>query len=277
MFARRDLAGTGRCEGIHVRSSPKSHPTISVMASYCADYAGLDHPTPGGTLCILPREVRDEIYRLVVTDCEVVCVARDETSNATIRTHEHEFAILKVSKAINHEVSEVWLSECVFRFTISPRFPRIIRLPAKLSDRIKNVRIVLPSKISNAWAGDWRPKVHYDPVFKATFAPFTGTRFARNTLDVILLYPYAAGIIYLISDTILEAFKALTGFRTVFIHVVFQSHIKYRYKLGSELDELSQGLKNKLEPTLGTATESASNKTLHLTFHPRKKRINATK
>ena len=81
----------------------------------------------------------------------------------------------------------------------------------------------------------------------------------------------------MVSNTILEALKALTGFRTVFIHVEFQNCGKYKLRAGPEPDELSQELKKRLESTLGTATESASSKTLHLTFHPRKNRINATK
>lgn len=81
-------------------------------------------PQHGGALFILPRAVRDEIYRSVVKRCYIIPICQGKICTAQIIADDNkfgmrkgrEFALFRVSKAISHEASEIWSSESSFSF-----------------------------------------------------------------------------------------------------------------------------------------------------------------
>lgn len=53
------LTDTKKSEILHLKSLPESHSTTTTCLTASGD------PAHGGALFILPREIRDEIYRLM--------------------------------------------------------------------------------------------------------------------------------------------------------------------------------------------------------------------
>ena len=87
------------------------------------DQALLGDPGHGGALFLLPREVRDEIYRLLVKGRYLettwfydyrYCKDRGDTREYTMA----DFSVLRLSKAIGREATEILYSESVFRFVV---------------------------------------------------------------------------------------------------------------------------------------------------------------
>ena len=70
-------------------------------------------------LFLLPRELRDEIYRLVLKGHYVIRVESAKRNSSAKATKNRDLSILMVSKAIWHEASDIWLSESTFQFRIS--------------------------------------------------------------------------------------------------------------------------------------------------------------
>ena len=69
---------------------------------------------PGlGTLCILPREIRDEIYRHLAKGHYWF---KHNTGKITSRTKVPDLTLFSVSKATHDEISSLFYSESVFQF-----------------------------------------------------------------------------------------------------------------------------------------------------------------
>ncbi len=88
-----------------------------------------DNPKTGGALFQFPREIRDEIYRLLVKDRylvgkpSILVTEDDKKSLGEIDVAESVrpgFAILRVSKVVGYEAAEILYSESVFRYVIDP-------------------------------------------------------------------------------------------------------------------------------------------------------------
>ena len=102
-------------------------------------YSALGDPKHGGALFILSREVRDEIYRLVVKKRYVIHITRWNDSIPS--RGKHNFAILQVSKAINHEASDILYAESVFRISMNFYSYKVSSVPAHLANRMNNAEI----------------------------------------------------------------------------------------------------------------------------------------
>lgn len=265
--------GAENPEAVKSRLGP--HNTTPTMLSYTTISTALGIPEHGGAIFILPREVRDEVYRLVVQGFYTIYVPHGKTRTAAIRTRESDFAILKVSKAISEQSLEVCLRESVFRFIIQFSQPVIICLPDKLTDPMKNVEIVLDDT-SLLHLNHYEVKSdHIDAVCKAGIAPFTGTDIARNSLR-FLLSCCGPEMIDMLSLHLYETFKALTGFRTIIFEVEPSGCLTHEKRLGwTTAEKLSMviggvilEMKHTLVSTLGPATEKVLEGKGYLTFHP---------
>lgn len=263
------------------KAQPNPHYTTPTMLSYPTTSTGLGNSRHGGAIFNLPREVRDEVYRLVVKGFYPIYVPHGKTWTAAIRTKESDFAILKVSKAISQEVLEVYLPESVFRFIIQLSQPATICLPSKLTNRMKNVEIVLnDTSLSHLNYRGLRSD-HINTACRAGIAPFTGAHIARNSLR-FLFSCCGPDMIDMLSVHLYETLKALTGFRTVIFEVEPSGCLAHEKRMGwitaEELSEVIDGIvqemKNTLVPTLGPATERVLDGKGYLTFHPREQLVN---
>ena len=116
---------------------------------------------PGGALFLLPREIRDEVYRLVVrgsyldTKCLYRYSGKASEPQQGVRP---DFAILRVSKSISREATEILYSESVFRFLITcgvsgrrilmPDLGRIKRLAPMIQNVVLDVdRFLVPDNV----------------------------------------------------------------------------------------------------------------------------------
>lgn len=242
----------------------------------------------GGTLFTLPREVRDEIYRLVVKDLYFIYACEGKTHMAGIRTEESDFSILETSKATSREVLEIYYQESVFSFTTRFGPSGIICLPKKLTDRMKNVRLVVLNINILYLRQDELEMDNVNSLCKAVITPFAGTHIARKNLHVEVFCD-GPGMIGMLPIPVFEILKALTGFRTLVIEV--SPNFLLRKKMENEMatekevsDSIYQTLtgalrviRNTLEPSLGSATENFVGRVGRLTFHPREHTVNSTR
>lgn len=156
-----------------------------------------------------------------------------------------------MSRAIRHEFYEIWISETIFQFEVSPDIDDIIRLPPKLTNRIKMVNLNLWGVPIEGLRRDGPKSWLLDAFCKFTLGPLTGALIERKSLEVGLGWsqtPYKMNVV--LSSPVVETLKAMTGFRTVLFQFSIQKQPVAPFSNG-----LSQDIKNALEPTLGPATE----------------------
>ena len=262
------------------KSRPGPHCATSAKACSLSSPTGLSSlgdPQHGGALFILPRELRDEIYRSVVY---IIPIRQGKICTAWITANESkfgmrkglEFALFRVSKAISHEASEMWSSESSFSFKVKTvdQGNQNICLPAKVTGRLKRVRFHFPPEV---YIGCSKPErldtERITAVFKAAIAPFTGSHILRNSLAVDFGWngkePTSA------LGPIFETFKELTGFATVSFEVYYCPLVERKEQdLTRVFHLIGRQLGKMLEPTLGPpATKYHKGLGRTPTFHPR--------
>ena len=258
-----DLTDAKEFTPVHAESPLKPHCTTSKR---------LGDPQHGGSLFVLPREIRDEIYSLVRKGARDSCPMR--TLRNRIRTPESHFALLAVSKAVGQEFFEQWLSAPNFRFQllILSEIDPVILLPPKYTKCIKNLHLdscpmdTDPHSFDAVWGISTECLETLgacDSLVKAALAPFMGAHSERNSLDVDLWYYNPDRMAVVLSSPGFEAFKALVGFRTVTFRVGARS------KATREIPLILEGIKKVLEPSLGPATEAHEYCTIRIAFRPR--------
>ena len=154
----------------------------------------------------------------------------------------------------------------------------MIRLPTKLTDRMKNVKLILTNTSILRWV---RRSITFDrikTICNAGIVLFTSAHIPRNTLGIELIRdgPYTIDMLRI---HLFETFKAMTGFRTVTIEIskdlsfrtelVMMTEKEFEELIFQMLAGISQELKKTLEPTLGPAIEETRQAVWYLTFHPR--------
>ena len=250
----------------------------------------MSNPHYEGTLFFLPREIRDEIYRLVVKKDYIIYVTQSKNDPVPPTKDKHDFAILEVSKAVSDEASEILYSESVFSFYIDFSAHGIFCVPTQLTKRMKNVDFRFRGL--STWHSDLFPpntyptyQDHINTISQAAIADFTGAEIERNNLRIRLSL-CGPGMISTLSVHILERIKALVGFRTVILEILpLRSAVKawqmrfrqYFLQLGTQQAfQIRRGLLDTLEPTLGSAIQDANGDVFFLTFRPREHILKST-
>ena len=106
--------------------------TLLVLAMSSTANIQLGDPSQGGALFLPPREIRDEIYRLLVKGRYLADKPLNQdgwyNTDDDIDTKDiddgPDFSILRVSKILSHEAGEILYSDSVFRFVIDFNHPR---------------------------------------------------------------------------------------------------------------------------------------------------------
>ena len=185
--------------------------SIEITASSTCQTAMMSSNNPGlGTFSILPREIRDEIYRNLVKDNYCFYYAATRPCRWTLRmvsrsrTKKPDLALLLVSKATYDELSSMFYSESVFRFDFDrPHNP--IYLPEPIVPRMMKIELLFGCE----WWQDYH--VRAVKMFKSK-----GT--LRDSLTVTSDFgPPDFGEMW--TDVLSKEFEAFKSFRTVILKV----------------------------------------------------------
>ncbi len=269
--------------------SPSSDTTTSNIESTLSKTTLRGDPKHGGALFTLPREIRDEIYRVLVKGRHNVYFNVEDEEGGTFTKptvlDKPDLVILQIPRAISHEAGEILYSESVFRYGMNFKASKVLQPPAHLVSRMKKVKMLvgnLTSRSDSRIYRDTHPS--YIPrmtaIFKATFDNFLGAQTLRDTCHVQLT-DFEPGMTKQLSSYILPKLKDFTGFRTVLVEICLEEKCLARVQwecsqsIGSEKKTIAKvgrvrwAIKNAMEPTLGPATDTDNGYAISLEFHPR--------
>ena len=225
-----------------------------------------DNPSLG-TLVILPREVRDEIYRYLVIgrynlyqcscdgSAEIYTITKPQLALKPANDHPN-LAISEVSKVTHDEATSILYSESVFRYRGDYAYVRVpwTPPPASAFDRLMKIECEFDWF---HWSDEWYDAHRFiiDNQLYAILDTLTGFGKLRN----MLLIKFTLGppdTCEALFSHVIRRLKALVGFRTVIIVV------------GKESEHIARTMEQEMVPTMGTATVSCVDLNTHLKFHP---------
>ena len=227
--------------------------------------APLGDPKHGGALYRLPREIRDEIYRLLLNG-HYRRVHRYSSKKKHICNDANSgFAILRVSKVVSCEATEILYSDSVFRFVITS-IPSLGYLMCPNLDHEKRLAPMMKSVILDVEIfGLDIPESVFQRNMDAAVRVFGGSGIQRQSL---LIRMFGCDR-YLLEGNMLakvcHSFKAFVGFRTATVVVLLGSceHEKLgpRYTTESNriglmrkwISRITQALAKELESAWGRA------------------------
>lgn len=256
------------------------------MASTVSNLRPLGDSKHGGALFTLPRELRDDIYRLLVKGCHLVFGSGSERRVSSKQVDKPDSVILRISQATSHEAQEVFYSESAFHYSIDFNSLESLDLPTQTVKRMKNLNFDI-REITSA------DKAYYPyqddhlthegrimAICEAFIVNFTGTEILRNALQV-RFYKFMPETMKPISNYFLRELRIVDGFRTVVVTISPRRSCKILLQeeqsqsMGSngemtaKFERATQAVKDAMEPTLGPAIIGNYGFTIYLEFCPR--------
>ena len=235
-------------------------------------YASLGDPKHGGALFLLPPEIRDEIYRLLVkgsyldTGCFYQYSGKEFDARNNVRA---DFAILQLSKSIGREATEILYSESVFRFVITTRLCEEHILIPDL-DRMKRLAPMIQNVILDIRKFDV-PDPFYEKNMGIAVQNFGGLDIRRRSLLVRMLgcskfWAKAKGL-----PRVCQQLKAFVGFSAATLEVWPEESLLSGPRtspstvVGAMIDRktrkvvarIAQAVAEELEPVLGPAVSGS--------------------
>lgn len=262
-------------------------------------YIMTDHK-PGGSLSALPREVRDEIYRMVIGQIHLV-VADDILPDLvdpygvvekSVSEDDKNFPILRVSKFINEEATKILYGDSLCRYVIDLHTDADEHsTPPTLSTTKRMMNLELQVDAVGERYDHWRNTLvskgySYQEETKQfcekMILQFSGTEILRRSMRV-KLQKTSPQFLRALQGGILQALKTLQGFEEVVIQVacfiVAGTHLggdSPLSKFWEPAEVTRDAMRRGLEPALGPATTiclSRNGQKPYATcieFHPRK-------
>ena len=264
------------------------------MSSTVRDQINGGTRQPLGNLSLLPREIRDEIYRQVLSkmhqafySCSLVeSVIHVQPDRCTLSLLKGErggktksgLSILRLSKAIQDEAMPLMYSEVIFFFSyyINPFPPRRtfgIDITTRMTNIVVSYDIALELEKTPDATMVWNVSMGHVSGRPGDLALFQGASIKRNSILIDLslreLSSHATKITRL---PLFEAVKRFTGFKTVGVRItaVFPRRTPARgssetatnksldvarwEKLYAGLEPLLMAMSEALEPTLGKSS-----------------------
>ena len=224
--------------------------------------------SPGGTLFKIPRQIRDEIYRLLVKGRYLII---HESPPSDIKSTEPSatayLAILRVSKAISHEALRIMYQESMFHYVLefdhlrSYGNPRLVQAvlphltPAidHMIDHMMNIKI---SMLGDFHAEDAAHIRH------AIFVNHIWTKVERDTLQIQVHGPYQRMLIF----HTLQGIGIVPNVRTVIVIVQCIGR-KNNWKYEDIENIIGTGLGPPVRGYMHDPTSST--RWYYLRFHPR--------
>ena len=257
--------------------------TSSSMASTISNPTSLGDPKNGGALFTLPRELRDEVYRLLVK--RRYTVFGDPSPKDTM-VAKPDLAVLRVSRAISCEAHEIFYSESILRYQINLQDYDTIKAvtpPAQPVNHMKKVKMMISGlEPLKATAIDrLRYNRHANDICAATLQNFTGAQIFRDNCQIQFL-GFNPDMIGSLKTHILPTLAAFTGFRTLLIEVYLEDDLKADLreevkvfgetgvagKIMKRFKSAIQVMQKAMEPTLGPAKRYYYAFSYDLEFHP---------
>ena len=216
----------------------------------------------GGALFLLPREIRDEIYRLLVKGSylDTGCFYRYVYAHTEAPL---DFAVLQLSKSIGREATEILYSESVFRFVISEMSFGEHILPADL-DRMERLAPMIQNVILDVRFD--KQNTFYEMNMGIALQTFGGLAIRRRSLLFRMLRGSMSCTDWKDLSRICQQLKAFVGFRTVTVEVlpvvsVFRppldssstNEVMRFAKIKKKVIRAAQAVAEELEPVLGPA------------------------
>ena len=274
-------------------TSPSPHTTASTMTSTVSNLTPLGDPKHGGALFTLPREIRDDIYRLLIKGRYLVFRHIDsERHRATLKERGKTFdkpdlVILQISHVISREAQQILYSEGIFRYSIPVNAYAALKLQHEAINQMKKIEIYfkgLWQRTGCQSTGDppHSRKCRPAAILEAIIRDISAAKILRDTLHIYLC-AFDLETTENLMSRLLPKLRMLTGFRTVVIWVYPENFCGwYEYikressnKVDSNgqiteiLGLFTQAIKNAMEETLGPAIICNSSFWTSLEFHPR--------
>ena len=234
----------------------------------------------GGALFTIPRELRDEIYRLVFKRQYILPEYCNDGGFSDTNLTKADMAILRVSRAVGYEAQELLYLESTFR-VVAYFNPRIkdLKPPPQALHRVKKVEIVtlLPWHFSRRVV-DWSSKI--EEICEVILGNFTGTAIRRDSCH-IQCGSLGSAYIFRLMSHILPRLAAFNGFDTILMEASIEAIYKRierqelygrgrtLRKLTRHFEGFNQVVKDGMEPTLGPAKISKDRFTSRFEFRPR--------
>ena len=208
----------------------------------------------------LPREIRDEIYRMSFSKSytlrnggslgghNTIRLIRRPTSGGPTESH-----ILQISQRMSFEAEEILFSDGTFCLHLSESDRQ--SLSRELADRFMNLCIYIPLRIFYA------RNLGYNYQMLETFG---GARVGRKTCTINFIPQFLE---YWVPDTrLFSVLKTFTGFKTVRIQI--PNHNMFSPGRTWQMRDNMRPMRESLECALGHAIEFEDSNTRGLEFHP---------
>ena len=244
------------------------------MAGSSSKSATIGNRSDGVAFFKVPREIRDEIYRLVLNGRYALSHFLPAAKN------KNDLALLKVSKAIRHEASKIWLSESTFIFNIDFQHYFHVDVPSELKRQMKNVELHLENTREGMEIDLIGGGSHVKTLWELAIARFKFAEIERNELFVLVIWrsrPLEGITIDDILSPIVETFKAGPRFRTISFLVRTSKPRDWSPMDLGQLGDVAWVIKKELEPVLGPVPEDILELMSIVEFHPPQNLIDSTK
>ena len=233
-------------------------------------YVPLGDPKHGGALFVLPREIRDEIYRLLVKGSylDTGCFYRYPDKGFLARNDvQPDFAILQLSKSIGREATEILYSESVFRFVITTRRIYEEDILSPDLDRMKRLAPMTQNVVLDVDHSFDRPDPFCEINMDIAVQNFGGLDITRRSLLVRMWQCSQSWFKEKGSTRVCQQLKAFLGFRAATLEVLPTIALllgpfikfsevddgKYERNIRKEVARIAQAVAEELEPVLGPA------------------------
>ncbi|CAF9933559.1 hypothetical protein IMSHALPRED_009392 [Imshaugia aleurites] len=195
--------------------------------SNATSHTPLGDPKHDQALFRFPREIRDEIYRLLVKGCYLACEEKN--------VDQAGLSVLRVSKSIGAEAMEILYSESVFRFFIDHDHKDMDREHLqRVVPRMRYVHLHLDGMLFDSadwfqtW-GDKAPTKRLEKQISAFIGLFEHVDINRQSLHVRITRCSA----YLLWETSLfctfcQGLKGLVVFRVANVEVILSSDFLWK-------------------------------------------------
>ena len=243
----------------------------------------------GGALFILPPEIRDEIYRLLLKSHYTIpysgptkCHGRKNRDKKTV---EPGLVIFRVSRIISYEAQELFYAESTFHFTVD--FGTYMgRLECPTLKRVRKVKIMIRGLTSQLDGYDamYTPAVYshrIEAICRPTIDEFMGTKIRRDSCH-IQFCDFGSPVVFPLTTYLLPKLAAFNGFNTVLVEVLTKENYeqvarKQRYHHGRDagqritrkLEGFGTMMTGMMERTMGPAISRDDGFTIRLEFKPR--------
>ena len=256
-------------------TTPKSSASPGVAMPTTTSVTSESRTTPDGTLFKIPRQVRDEIYRLLVKGRYLVLSESPPSgTESTEPSATAHLAILRASKVISHEALRVMYSEsrfcCGLEFDhhvlhgnpppVARSVDAVLRPLLAAIDRMMNIEI---SILSHCRAVDARH------IRDTMFDKILGTQIQRNTLHIQI----HGRVNDLLSTNMFRKIGLMTIFNTITIQFD-QRRVGNSGSIESAFEIFEDALGTRLGPAVtGYVYHPTSSSPVprwgYLRFHPR--------